>query len=348
MENFKFITIDDNSRIPKYKQIVDSIIYNISVGNLKIDQKIPSINMVSEEYYLSRDTVERAYNMLKERNVILSIRGKGYYISKTQMVSKKNILFLINKLSSYKMMMYNHFIDAIGPNSHTDLHVYHCDESLFLKLLEKFKSSYDYYVIMPHFKTDDLKHISFTDKIVKAVKEIPSQKLIIMDNIKIGIDGDITEIYQDFEDDIFNALQQGFEKISKYKKLILVYPDKSVYPYPKRILNGFKKFCIQNLLDFEIINQIYDDIVLKKGDLFITISEADLVLLVKEIRDEEFVLGSDIGVISYNDSPLKELLGMSVMTTDFKFLGEQTAAMILNNKRGRVRAPFSFIYRKSI
>jgi len=153
MEMFKFINIDENSRIPKYQQIVDSIIYNISVGNLKMNEKIPSINRFSEEFYLSRDTVEKAYGILKERNIITSIRGKGFYISRTKLISKTNILFLINKLSNYKLRIYNHFINRIGANTHTDLHVYHCDETLFSNLLEKNKSAYDYFIIMPHFKT---------------------------------------------------------------------------------------------------------------------------------------------------------------------------------------------------
>ena len=49
MSTIKFITINEDSRIPKYQQIVDSVIFNISNGNLKIDQKIPSINILSEE-----------------------------------------------------------------------------------------------------------------------------------------------------------------------------------------------------------------------------------------------------------------------------------------------------------
>ncbi len=44
MEVIELIKIDENSRIPKYQQIVDSIIRNISMGNLQMDQKIPSIN----------------------------------------------------------------------------------------------------------------------------------------------------------------------------------------------------------------------------------------------------------------------------------------------------------------
>ena len=317
METMKFIKIDENSRIPKYQQIIDSIIHNISIGKLKMDQKIPSINMFSEEFYLSRDTVEKAYSILKERKVIISIRGKGFYISRTKLISKVNILFLVNKLSSYKLRTYNHFIDTIGGNSHTDLHIYHCDESLFLNLIEKNKGVYDYFVIMPHFKTDDLKHISLPEKVIKSLKLIASEKLIILDNIKSIEDKDLNQIYQDFENDIYNALNEGLEKIKKYQKIMLVYPEKAIYPYPKRILHGFRKFCVEHKLDFEILDKIYTDTILKKGDLFITIEESDLVNLVKQVREDEFKLGSEIGIISYNDTPLKELLGITVISTDF-------------------------------
>jgi DNA-binding transcriptional regulator YhcF (GntR family) len=344
----KFLNINEDSRIPKYQQIVDSIINNISLGNLKMDQKIPSINMFSEEFYLSRDTVEKAYSILKERNVITSIRGKGYYISRTKLISKVNILFLINKLSSYKLKTYNYFIDAIGANSHTDLNIYHCDESLFLNLLDKNKSAYDYFIIMPHFKTDDLKHVSFTENVIKAIKKIPRDKLILLDNIKEEIDGNLIAIYQDFENDIYNALNEGASKIKKYKKIMLIYPDKAVYPYPRRILHGFRKFCIEHKLDFEVLDKIYDDMILKNGDLFITIEEADLVNLVKQVREDEYKLGSDIGIISYNDTPLKELLGITVISTDFKVMGETAANMILNKQKGKVKMPFNFIDRDSL
>ncbi len=348
MDMIKYIKIDENSRVPKYKQIVDSIIYNISIGNLQINQKIPSINMFSEDFYISRDTVEKAYNILKERKVISSIKGKGYYITRTNLVSKTNILFLINKLSPYKMTTFNSFVNSIGANSNTDLLIYHCDETLFLNLLEKNKDDYDYYVIMPHFKTEDLKHVSYTEEVVKAIKKIPKDKLVIMDNIKLGMDGQIVEIYQDFEEDIYNALKEGLSKIANYEKLILIYPEKAVYPYPRRILRGFRKFCVEYSINFEILNEVYDDMILKKGDLFITIEESDLVSLVKQIRDSKYTLGENIGIISYNDTPLKELLGITVMSTDFKVMGESASRMIMNNEKGTTKVPFNFIDRNSI
>ncbi|RCS28507.1 GntR family transcriptional regulator [Polaribacter sp. WD7] len=344
----KLIKIDENSRVPKYQQIIDSIIYNISLGNLTMDQKIPSINMFSEEFYLSRDTVEKAYSILKERNIITSIRGKGFYISRTKLISKVNILFLVNKLSSYKLRIYNHFINSIGGNSHTDLHIYHCDETLFLNLLDKNKSAYDYFIVMPHFKTENLTHVSFTDKVLKALKKIPEDKLILLDNIKPDYKVKGSVIYQDFENDIYSALVEGLTKIKKYKKVILVYPDKSVYPYPRRILHGFKKFCIEYKLDFEIMNEIYDDMILKKGDLFITIEEVDLVNLVKQVRENEYSIGKEIGIISYNETPLKDLLGITVMSTDFKIMGESAANIILNKKQEKKKVPFNFIIRNSL
>ncbi|MEX0360568.1 MAG: GntR family transcriptional regulator, partial [Allomuricauda sp.] len=65
MDFTEIIKIDAASRIPKYRQVVNSITDSIILGKLKINQRIPSINGLSEEFYLSRDTVEKAYKILK-------------------------------------------------------------------------------------------------------------------------------------------------------------------------------------------------------------------------------------------------------------------------------------------
>ncbi|NJB82737.1 GntR family transcriptional regulator [Wenyingzhuangia aestuarii] len=347
MDIYSLIKIDEDSRIPKYKQIVDSIVANIASGNLKVNQKIPSINNFSEEFYLSRDTVGKAYNILKERKIITSIRGKGNYITRTELISKLNILFLVNKMSSYKMKIYKKFIETMGPNTHVDLHIYYCDEYLFSNLLDKYIGAYDYYVIMPHFKTEDLKHISAPDRVLKQIKEIPENKLVILDNLlDLGIK--YTSVYQDFENDIYHALGDAFSEIEKYNKFILFYPQTSQSPYPRRILHGFKKFCVEKNLDFEVLDYMLEDLIIKKGDLFLTIEETDLVSLINRIRAKKLVLGENVGVISYNDTPLKELLGISVVSTDFDVLGRSVAELILNKQVEKIKNPFHFIQRKSL
>jgi len=72
------------------------------------------------------------------------------------------------------------------------------------------------------------------------------------------------------------------------------------------------------------------------------------LFLFNQIRDNEFTIGKDVGVISYNDTPLKDLLGISVVTTDFKKMGETVAQMILNKEKGSVKNPFNFIDRESL
>ncbi|UII78724.1 GntR family transcriptional regulator [Flagellimonas sp. CMM7] len=342
------ITFDHKSRKPKYLQIFQSIIENISLGNLKMDQRLPSINNLSEELYVSRDTVEKAYSMLKKQKVIVSIKGKGYFINRTPLISKINILLLINKLSNYKMRIYNSFRAQAGAEAHINLQVYHCDEELFINLLNKYYGGYDYYVIMPHFKTESLSHISITEKIKSKLVEIPQNKLVILDNNKDAVKNCFLEVYQDFEEDIYNALTEGLEKILHYNKLVLVCPEKTMYPYPKSILHGFRKFCAHNHLDFEVYEEIYEEMILKKGDLFIVIEETDLVHLLKRIKEKGFLMGAEIGVISYNDTPLKELLGITVISTDFAKMGEVAAQMIMSNTGGSVKNDFNLINRQSV
>ena len=74
------LKIDLNRSARKYEQIINSVIGNIEDSILKPGDRLPSINEVSEEYYLSRDTVERAYVELRERGIVSSIPGKGYFV----------------------------------------------------------------------------------------------------------------------------------------------------------------------------------------------------------------------------------------------------------------------------
>ena len=68
---------------------------------------------------MSRDTVEKAYKNLKAKKIVVGKKGKGTFINTTKLVSKNRVLFLINKLSSYKLKIYHSFINTIGEDYHT-------------------------------------------------------------------------------------------------------------------------------------------------------------------------------------------------------------------------------------
>lgn len=342
------LKINENSSIPKYKQIVDSILGDIKRGNIKLGEKIPSINELSEMCYLSRDTVEKAYKILRERQIIESVKGKGYYISNMDRINKINIFFLVNKPSTYKMMIYDSFVNAIGAHGQVDMYVYHCDETLFSNAIQRNLGNYDYYVVMSHFRDANSNHVSYTPETLLAMEQIPKDKLILLDNTKPGLDGKYSTIYQDFKNDIYYALNEGLEKILRYDKMILVYPQKSAHPYPRRIVHGFQQFCREHDIDFEILEEVYEDMEFKQRDIFITIQERDLVNLMRQVRNRNLTLGKDLGIISYNETPLKELLDITVISTDFKAMGECAAYMVLKNKKEQVKNVFKYIERNSL
>jgi DNA-binding transcriptional regulator YhcF (GntR family) len=342
------ISINNDSSIPKYIQIADSIANDILNGKIKKEERLPSINELSDSCSLSRDTIEKAYKILRERDLIFSVKGVGNFVTINDTESNIDIFFLINKPSSYKMEVYNAFVNTIGTKAHVNMYLYYCEEHLFINALKKNLNSYNYFVIMPHFKSKAKNHVCYTPKVIKAIETIPKEKLIIIDNSYTEISGTFAAIYQDYKEDIIHALEEGLEKLKKYQKIILVYPTKLVFPYPTGILVGFIKFCEQYGFAFEILDEIYDDLEFESNEAYITIEEEDLVHLVQQIREKNLVMGKDIGVISYNETPLKALLGITVISTDFKGMGVAAAKLVLSNKKEISKNPFNYIERNSL
>lgn len=342
------ININKHCSTHKFIQVANSISRDILNGKIKKEQRMPSINELSLSSSLSRDTIEKAYKILKERNLIFTVKRKGNFVTGNEPEIKINVFFLINKPSSYKMEVYNAFINTIGNKGNVNMQLYYCEEDIFINALLENIDNYDYFVIMPHFKSKAKKHVCYTQKVIEAIDTIPKQKLIIIDNSYTEISGTLAAIYQDYKKDIFHALQEGLEKLKKYKKIILVYPTKLAFPYPTDILTGFMNFCEQYSFEFEILEEIYDDLEFEFKDAYITIAEQDLIHLVQKLRDNNLIMGKDIGIISYNETPLKALLGITVISTDFKLMGEAAAKMVLNNRKGIAKNPFNYIERNSL
>jgi DNA-binding transcriptional regulator YhcF (GntR family) len=342
------IKINRHSSVPKYIQIADSIAKDILDGKIKKEQRLPSINDLSDSCSLSRDTIEKAYKILRNRDLIFSIKGVGNFATVNDPESRIEIFFLINKPSSYKMKVYNAFVNTIGSKAHVTMYLYYCEELLFINAIKRNRNSYNYFVIMPHFKSKAKNYVSYTPKAIRAIETIPKEKLIIIDNSYSEISGTFAAIYQDYKEDIIHALEEGLEQLKKYKKIILVYPTKLVFPYPTGILVGFIKFCEQYNFEFEILDKIYDDLEFEIKEAYITIKEEDLVHLVQQIREKNLVMGKDVGVISYNETPLKALLGITVISADFKEMGEAAAKLVLSNKKEISKNPFNYIERNSL
>jgi len=336
-----FLKIDTTKKTPKYLQVVNAITNAIRQGHLKKGDPVYSINELSDEFILSRDTVQKAYSLLRKKGVITAIKGKGFYINRSDVTTPFRILLLFNKISNYKKQTYNAFVETMGEMAVVDLKIHHFSIKLLESLLLENLDEYDFFVLMPHFYDD-------ADDIYSIIKKVPGDQLIILDKDLPHTYSKYAGVFQDFKNDIYTALESGVHLFKKYNKIILVFPK--IIPYPKEIITGFRSFCSNNNLVYQIIDEITPETVIAKKEAFIVIEENDLVNLIKSCQTNELKVGKDVGIVSYNETPLKEILldGITVISTDHYKMGETAARLILENRKEKIKNPFVLIERKSL
>jgi len=337
---YRLIAIDEYAVTPKYLQLANSIVKAVEEKKIERDYLLPSINELSYELDISRDTAEKAYKHLKRLGVIGSVPGKGYFISKTDVKQPIKIFLLFNKLSTHKKIMYDAFVDRIGEDAVIDFYIYNNDFALFRKLLTNKRDDYTNYVIIPHF-------LEGGENAHEIINTIPKEKLLLLDQTLTGVTGDFAAVYEDFEKDIYHALEQAIEKLSKYQTIKIIFPD---YTYhAKQILEGFYRFCNKYAFNYEVVADI-NKATISEGEVYISLMENDLVILIEKIIETKLEVGKEVGVISYNETPLKKIIlnGITTISTDFHAMGAKAAELILNKSTTRFAAPFYLTLRASL
>ncbi len=334
------IHINEYAATPKYLQLANAVVGALEAGKIQKGDMLPSINELSYVLEISRDTAEKGYKHLKQLGVLGSVPGKGYYITNADFRQKLQIVLFFNKLSSHKKIVYDAFVQAIGSDAAVDFYIYNNDLSLFKKLLQNLRQEYTHYVIIPHF-------IEGRDKAADIINTIPKEKLVLLDKLVPDVDGDYAAVYEDFEKDIYQALEQARERLSKYHTLKLIFPDKSYFP--KGIIKGFYRFCQQYAFNHLLVSDISEEPI-SEGEAYINLMEDDLVKLLDRVISMELEIGKHVGIISYNETPLKQFIlnGITTISTDFKRMGEVAARMILENDKRHEAVPFYLTLRPSV
>ena len=337
---FQHLLIDYHSATPKYLQLANCIIKAIGEGILKENDVLPSINELSFEFEISRDTAEKGYKHLKKNGVLGSVPGKGYFVKNAELNQKLKIFLLFNKLSFHKKIIYDAFVQSLGDLAAIDFYIYNNDFLFFKELMTKHKQDYTHYVIIPHFMEGG-------ENVHEIINTIPKEKLILLDKMVKGVTGNYAAVYEDFEEDIYNALTQAKNKLSKYHTIKIILPE---YTYhPKEILEGFYRFCQEYAFTYKVVRNIATEPI-KEGEVYINLMENDLVILIEKILTTKLKVGKHVGVISYNETPLKKIIlnGINTISTDFQMMGEKTAELILNHSTEHIAIPFNLTTRASL
>ncbi|WP_419698680.1 GntR family transcriptional regulator [Mucilaginibacter sp. NFX135] len=342
MKNYlKILSIDEYSITPKYLQLSNAIIRGIESGDIVKDDMLPSINDLSFALDTSRNTIERVYKELKDKGIVSSVPGKGFFISNTDFQKPIKIFLLFNKLSAHKKIIYDAFVATVGEQATVDFYIYNNDFHFFKKIItESAQNDYAKYIIIPHFLDNEA-------KAHEIINTIPKDKLILLDNLVPGVSGKFAAIYENFATDVYEALKKLLDKLTNYHTIKLIFPGKTYHS--KEIMKGFLNFCRQYAFEYAVVDSLSSETI-QPQTVYISLMEDDLVDLIKKIIASDLKVAKDVGVISYNETALKEIIldGITTISTDFKLMGSKAAEFALSNCHEHFAVPFHVTVRSSL
>jgi len=317
----------------KIKSLADGISLSIMQGNLNVGDNLMSINEASAHYKVSRDTVFKAYNELKRRELIDSNPTKGYFV----IGEVNHVLLLLDTYSSFKQNLYHRFAANLPENYKVDLIFHQYNEQMFETIIRESIGKYSMYVVM-NFSNE-----KFSD----TLKSIPTNKLLLLDfgNFEKS---NYSYICQDFNDSFYNCLNEGSVLLKKYKKLTFVFPEEVCHPVSA--IEYFIKFCKSQNFEYEVIRKESEWKGVEAGTAYLCILSEDLVKIIKDADTAGLTVGSDIGLIAYNNEAILEVIknGISSISIDFGLMGEKAASFVTSRHSIQEHLPTKLIVRNSI
>jgi DNA-binding transcriptional regulator YhcF (GntR family) len=321
------------SNTTKVKQMAEAIRMAISQGEFKEGEMLPSINQISAKYNVARDTAFKAFQELKQSGVIQSAPTKGYYVSS----SVNNVLVLLDIFSPYKNDLYNALTRNLGPNNRLDLYFHHYNEDHFNSVIRNSLGKYNRYLVM-----------NLRNEVYSTVLDtIDKSRVLLLDFGKFNKDG-FAYVCQGFDTTFYDCLKSGTALFKKYEKLNFIFPLTS--EHPRGGILYFERFCKENGLKSSLVERTIQESDLVKGEAYLIVSHADLIEAVKICKNKGLKLGQDVGIVTFNDAPMLEIIenGITSISVDFKQMGVLAARFINNNERIQTYVPTRLIVRGSL
>ena len=338
------ILLDTRNKAPIYKQLVEQFEEAIRSGKLQPGEQVASMNDFAIQMGISKETVKKTYGILREKGLLIPQQGKGFYVAETYLDSKPRVLVLFDKLSIYKEVLYNSLAEELGENADITILTHNQNLELFTYYLDTYLDKFDYYVISPHFPLDE----KTQQAAVKLISRVPNRKLIMVDHWLNNYQGNYGAVYQDFENDVYEGLKQGLDKLKSTAGLQVITLPSSLYG--SMVTKGVEKFSAEFDIPVSFMHSAPDQIQPNSTYLILT-SQLDpgLAALARKIKAQNLEVGKDIFLISYNEFDLNEVVmnGLTTISTDFKQMGRTAAAMILEKRSWKTHCDFKMTRRNT-
>lgn len=336
MNNFE---IKHDSDQTKYKQLAVQIIQQIQHKELTLGQKLPSVNTFSAELDISRETVFSALNHLKERGIVYSKNRKGYFVNRTDVRNTIRVCLILNRFTTFKNKLIRGLQESIGERGAVDVFFHHHNKELLTSIIKDNLPNYTHVGVVTFFK----------EEVRDILNLIPPRKRLILDCKEPGLDGDYTMVYQDVAEDIFKALSTTHKQLQKYNRLALM--GEHSHSQINQVEEGIQTYCLDYNFSYETIFEPLSSEV-QKDTVYIIVSDSEQILanVVKSARRNRYTIGEDIGIICYDDTPMKEVLegGITTISTDFTQMGHTAAELIIRGETHIVANTSQLILRNSL
>jgi len=330
--NTSKIHISEDSTMPKYLQIVDFVNHAIAQNKLFVGDHLPSVNQICNEYNVSRDTVFKAYTVLKDQGVVDSVPNKGYFVAK----AIRRVFLYLDTFKAYKEVLYDSFNKNLPQDIFAEVHFHHYNIEVFKRQIEESIGKYAKYVIMP-----------FDHPKMKSILDlIPEDKLLIIDfNIHSKPTNNI--LYQNFGTSVYEGLTSVLLNINQYKKFVFLYPEYTDHPYDSVLF--FEKFCVDHNIKYSILTDS-SQFEVEKDTAYFSVSDRMLGRFLEQCHSKNLEPGKDIGIISYNETPMKKFIykGITVISTDFYEMGKKAAEFVASDNKMRYCVPTKIYIRESL
>ncbi len=327
------LSIQGKAGQTKIQQVIHAVAEAIASGRLREGEALPSINQLSSQTGFSRDTVFKAYKTLKKRNLIDSAPMRGYFVTG----GAYRVLILLDDFSAFKEQLYQSFRNNLPESYSVDLLFHHYNREVFSQLIQNSLGRYSVYIVM-----------NIDNKGMEPVlQRIDSDRLLVLD-MGMPSSNNISYIVQDFDDAVYSCMEEGLEPLKKYSELVMVYDEKDT-PHPSETTLAVSRFCKNHNIGYREVKKSAH-VEVKKGQCWFTIRDSDLVEIIKKCREKGLRTGEDIGILSYNDTPMKQIVegGISVISTNFEQMGMLAAGFVKLRQKITTVLPTSLIMRKSI
>ncbi|RHJ87654.1 GntR family transcriptional regulator [Parabacteroides sp. AM08-6] len=333
----KFI-LNTHSQETIYNQLVEHIIEAIHTKQLQVGEKLLSVNKASKTYGISRDSIITTYKILQKKGIIVSIPGKGFFVNRCRTMDSCRVFILFDAMNQYKETLYRSLVDNLGEGYELDIAFHYYNPRLFDTMVTNAKGKYNHYVLMPHFDCD----------VSATLDKIPASSLLLLDAYPDGYSRNCAAVYQNFISDSYEGLKSIVDKLRKYEALHIIYNDKFQY-MPSSFFAGAYRFSGEFRVPV-FVEPNFDTEQIQKGHCYLAVSERDLAAIIKSIYAKSLKIREEIGIMSLDDTPLKEVLvgGITTLSTDFEEMGRLAASLIRDKKTVRIANKWRLMDRGSL